>query len=341
MLRFIDGFDHYATADLRASLKWSCTGTPTIGATSGRRGTGAVNIPGGAIYLTKTLGNQATWIVGFALYFTSMSYATVLLSFIDGTTTQCSFGIDSNGHLVFYRGNGATVLATSTNTLSINTWNYIELKVTISNAVGAFEARVDGSSTGWLSASSVDTCSNSNEYASLIRVGGISALASTFYLDDIYICDSTGSANNNFLGDCRVDVRLPNGNGNSSQFTNSDGNSTNNYQYQDDATPDGDTTYVQDSVVGHEDTYPIPALTHTPLAIFGVQPCVVAKKDDEGSRSVATVVRSGGTDYAGATQPLSTSYVGYTDIRETDPATGVAWTKSGVDSIEVGLKVAA
>jgi hypothetical protein len=341
MLRFLDGFDHYATADLQASLKWSCTGLPTIGATSGRRSTGALVVGGAGRYLSKTLNNQQTWIVGFAIYPTSFAYATTLLAFIDGTTYQCTVGIDVNGHLVLYRGNASVALATSSNTLSLNTWNYVEVKVVISNTVGTGEIRVNGSSTGWVNATGLDNCSNSNEYASIVRLGAISAQAGAFNFDDVYVCDSTGSTNNNFLGDCRVDSYLPSGNGNSSQFVNSNGNSTDNYSFVDDTSPDGDSTYVQSATVGNKDTYDFQSMTHTPANIFGLQVVMDAKKDDEGSRSIKSVVRSGGSDHAGSDQALSTSYVAYMEIEETDPATSAAWTKSGFNAAEFGVEVAA
>jgi hypothetical protein len=55
---------------------------------------------------------------------------------------------------------------------------------------------------------------------------------------------------------------------------------------------------------------------------------------------VKDVVRSGGTDFAGAAQALSTSYGYKSAIREADPATGVPWTKAGVNTAEFGMDVA-
>jgi hypothetical protein len=38
-------------------------------------------------------------------------------------------------------------------------------------------------------------------------------------IDDLYVCDSTGSTNNTFLGDVRVDTVRPIGAGNYSEFS--------------------------------------------------------------------------------------------------------------------------
>jgi hypothetical protein len=341
----LDGFDHYSTADLQASLKASVISTPTIDSTGGRRGTGCMVTPSGARGFSKTFNNQQVWTVGFALNMGGTP-GTVgnLITFLDSSTIQCCLCLDTTNHLRVYRGNQSTLLATSANTLAVGTWNYIEVKVTISNTVGAIEARVNGSSSGWINVSSIDNCSNSNEYANLIKVLGVTAAslsAGNFNVDDVYICDGAGSENNDFLGDCRVDCYWDDANGNSSQLVGSDTNSVDNYLQTDDTSPDGDTTYNQSATVGEKDTYGHTDMIHTPLTIFGVQEVMVTKKDDEGSRSICGVCRSGGADYDGSAQALSTSYIGYTQIRETDPATSAAWTKSGFNSAEFGMKIAA
>ena len=64
------------------------------------------------------------------------------------------------------------------------------------------------------------------------------------------------------------------------------------------------------------------------------------RKDDAGFRQVKDVVRSGGTDFAGITQAVSTSYGYKSAIREVDPAAGAPWTKAGVNSAEFGMEVA-
>jgi hypothetical protein len=162
----------------------------------------------------------------------------------------------------------------------------------------------------------------------------------TELFDDLYILNTLGSVNNTFLGDVRVDKYLPNGNGNASELVNSAADSVNNYSYVDDATPDGDSTYVQSAVLNAKDTYLHEQMTHTPSSIFGIQISAQARKDDEGTRSLATVLRSGGANTDGDAQALTTSYVYYSHVHETDPATAVAWTKAGFNASEIGVKVA-
>lgn len=127
--------------------------------------------------------------------------------------------------------------------------------------------------------------------------------------------------------------------GATTNFTPSTG--TNHAALVDESPPNDDTDYNQSSNVGDLDLYEITDMAHTPASIFGVQINLNAKKDDAGTRSIAGVVRSGGTNYEGGAQALSTSYAYYLDVRETDPDTSAPWTKTGVDNAQFGIKVTA
>lgn len=343
-LRFCDGFDHYATADI--TEKWtSTTGSPAINSTAGRRSGGGLlspNASGSATNVVKTIDAQSTWIVGFA-FKASVISGTIrsIVSLLDAGTAQATLKLNNDGTLSAMRSTGnGTVLGTTTFALSTGVVYYIEIKVFIHDTTGTFEIKVDGSSK--LALTGQDTKQTANGTANQVLLGADAAITlSTYTYDDVYVCDGTGSTNNDFLGDCRVDAYLPNGNGNSSQLTGSDGNSTDNYLLVDESPPNDDTDYVEHATVGNKDTYAVTDMSHTPSSIFGIQVLANAKKDDAGARSLATVTRSGGTDNDGATQALSTSYVYYAQIRETDPNTSAAWTKTNLNSAEFGVKVAA
>lgn len=341
MLRFVDSFDHLATADI--TTKWTALGnSPTITA-NGRRSTSALTCATSSDRVSKTLDAQATWIVGVAVKFTgAIASAGYLIYLGDAGANQCGVFMNTDGTLSFRRG--TTNVATSATALSADTFYFVEFKVTINNS-GSYEIRVNGANV--LSGSGVDTQQTANATANQVLLNGLATGgsngfdATAVYFDDLYICDSSGSTNNDFLGDIRVDAYLPNGNGNSSQMVGSDSNSTDNYLLVDDATQDGDSTYVQSSTAGEKDTYAFANMSHTPSSIYGVQVNMIAKKDDAGARSIASVVRSDGADTDGTTQALSTSYADYMQIVEQDPDTSAAWTKTGFNAAEFGHKVAA
>ena len=99
------------------------------------------------------------------------------------------------------------------------------------------------------------------------------------------------------------------------------------------------TTYVSDSTPGNRDQYTVENLAFTPIAIHAVAYHVIADKDEAGARGIKLYVDSGASEalssqfYLSQDTPLDWQY-----IVETDPATGVAWTKAGVDAMELGVE---
>ena len=152
--------------------------------------------------------------------------------------------------------------------------------------------------------------------------------------DDLWSDGSAGA----FNGDMRVCSHLPNSDGGASQWTPSTG--TAHYACVDDATPGGDTDYVSDATAGHRDTYGFPALpVGSSATVKAVQVRMWARKDDAGTRTIDAVARIGGTNYDnGSALALSTSYSAQEARYLTDPSTGSAWTVSGVNGAELGVK---
>ena len=75
--------------------------------------------------------------------------------------------------------------------------------------------------------------------------------------DDVYICDTTGSVNNNFLGELTVEHLRP-ASDDTAQFLGSDANSTDNWALVDEAGTYNGADYVASSTVGQRDLY-VPA----------------------------------------------------------------------------------
>lgn len=104
---------------------------------------------------------------------------------------------------------------------------------------------------------------------------------------------------------------------------------------------DGTTSYVYDSNPGDADFYNIASIASTPVSTIAVTTRAYMQKSDAGTRTAAVQIKSGGTTVASPTLTLSTSW-GWTwrsDI--TDPATGSAWTPTGVNNAQIGPTVVA
>lgn len=336
-LRFMDSFDHYALAEL--STKWGSTSESFISLPSGRNGS-CINFNSLNSFARKTFSDsQATWIVGFAYKQTSVAENSEVVFLEDSGTVHISLGSLIGGQMRVRRGVGGTILGTTAGAvLTGGSWHYVELKVTISDASGVVVLRVDGATH--LNLSSQDTRNGANATANALRLGGTgSNNVDQWAFDDLYVCDGTGSApTNDFLGDSRVEVILPNGNGNSSQFDGSDGNSTDNYLLVDETSPDEETTYVESPDVGDKDTYAYGNLATASGTVYGIQPIPRLRKTDAGVRSAVSVARLSGTEVDSAANSLSSAYIYYPDIRETKPGGG-SWTVSDVNSSEFGIKV--
>lgn len=336
-LLFFDGFETYATADILNNWT-SKASTPTINATGGRRGGSGLSCGAGG-YVRKTmLSSLSTIVIGFGFNPNNVSVigAVYIARLLDVSSAQLELRINADATLSITR-NG-TVLGTSSASLNVGGWQYIELKVTIHDTTGSYELRLDG--VNILSATSVDTKNTANASVNQVQIGldGSVSGGPIYVFDDFYILDTAGSTNNNFLGDIRIDALYPTADGNYTAWTPSTG--TDHYALVDEATPNT-TDYNSSSTAGQKDSYVMsnpPALSSQ--AIYGVMVKVAALKDDAGSRSLKVGVRSGTTDSLSAAQALSTSQVYYSSIHEVDPATGLAWTVAAVDALETLVETA-
>lgn len=346
---FMDGFDHYTddtygaggvgaeNTSLDVQKKWSgFSGTWAnilISPFYARQRPGqGIFLPGtGGILYRNRAASQATLFGGSAVFVTTFGTYAAVLSFVDLATEQCSVRLDAVGHVTFTR-NG-TVLATSTNTLTVNTWYYVEAKATINNTTGQFEVRVNGTSTGWIPQSTADqnTRTTSNNYATGMGIMGYGIMRQ----DDVYFGDTTGT-NTDFLGPCSVITLRPTGPGNYTQWTPNYGN---NFANVNEIYPDYDITFNQSSTVDQIDSFTFPKIPFASGSVFAIQHVLYARQDAGAARSIAAFERSGGADYPGTTQNLTSTYLTYIDPKDVDPVDDNPWTISKVNACEFGYKL--
>jgi hypothetical protein len=335
-LLFMDGFN---SGDF--AIKWSVVSGTT--STTGPRFAGGRHwsSSSGAVSVSRDIPASSQITVGFATNATFSNQQPFVSFYGDSAITQ-HISVARNttsGFLELRRGStGGTLLATGTNVLLADTWNYIEVQVTIADAGGVVTVRVNGNTAPDISFTG-DT-RNGGTSTNIDRVVfGSTTGGSSVYIDDVYILNSTGTTNTTFLGDVRVQSIIPTGNGNRSQLLGSDADSVNNYQLVDEQ-PYSTTDYVGSPTVGQGDTYGMSDLAAGTTQVFGIQNNIVAAKSDATLASGRGVIRTGGTDYFGASQVLTTSYITYRDVYDQNPDTSANWTVSDVNGIEGGFEVA-
>jgi len=340
-LRWIEGFELYGTGtgaatqtDLEAGLvaKWNAAWfTSPAYLAQGRVLGKCLHCQGNSgVSLRKQFSEtKTTWIVGFAMKGNTGNGDDILqiLNALD---------LETNASGKIYIKRSSTTLGasgdsgTEVNVFSDDAWHYIELKVVIDSVNGSWELRVDGVESA--SGSGVNT--------------GTPASAIDFeldyydqYLDDIYICDGDGTANNDFIGPAFVEGLLPTSDGNSSDWTPSSG--TDNYALIDENPSDLDgTDNVSTTTQDAKDTYGYADLTSTPDLIRGVQVNTDARKLTVANQDLAHVARSGTTETTSTSIAVTdeTDFATVSDVFEQDPNTSAAWTPAGVNAAEFGFK---
>ncbi len=332
-LLFMDGVAHYSNV----AQKWNSTsGGPSIA--SGPPGVKALSLSGGSggQSVSKSIASTSEVIVGCRIKYNIIPNGDRgIIRLQESSAIHLDVRIAATGQLRVTR-NGTT-LATGTTALTAGSIYYIELRGLINDSTGQYELRINGVTE--VSGTSADTRNGGTGIVdTVVFHTGVDNGSINLLVSDIYICNAAGSLNNTFLGDVKVETLYPTGAGTTTNFTPSAGS---NYQNVDDVTPDGDSTYNTDATAGDKDTFAMGDLATTAGSVLAVQQIVCCRKDDAGSRTLHTVMRSGGTDYEGGDTAVGDSYANVFGLRETNPATSAAFTISDVNGMEAGYKVEA
>lgn len=335
-LLFIDGFDHYTTADLNS--KWIILGGGgTIQTTGSRTGSGSLQITSASNGFCKEFSQISSAIAGFAMKPDSLTRNSSFCSFrFDSLSPHITFALTASGTIRVSRGlYSGTALGTSTTALVSSVWSFIEVKVVFHSSAGSVNVRVDGADV--LSLANVNTLANTSFPGTTQFVLGYDGSGSsrTIQYDDLYLCDASGTQNNDFLGDVKVTTLSPSANGSSSGMAPSAG--TDHAALVDDATPDI-SDYVSSNVVGATYSWAYGDIAGLP-AVKGVQINTYAAKGDAGIRTYSPIARLGGTIYEGTQVYTSTSPQYGRHVFETNPATSSEWSGSDVNNAEFGVKV--
>lgn len=331
-LLFIEGFGAGSLQN-----KWNSATINGIYTTSPRIPGGSRAQINGTDSLRKTFSASSKLVTGYGYFrHTSQGHYTYIAFMSDNASTyHITILHNSAGYIEIRIGDRGGVLATSTSPVPAGVWTYLEVSVTVSDTVGEVHVRRDGANTDLVS------------YTGDTRNGGtstnidsviFSTYVETVSYTDIYILNDTGTTNNDFLGDVAVATLRPNGNGNSTMLTGSDGNQVDNYLLVDE-TPFSATDYTQSDTAGDKDTYTLQNLPATASTVYAVQVHVNMQKDDAGAAQARSILRSGSTDYPGTTQTLSTTPLNFVDLYNQDPATSNEWTTTDVDALEAGMEV--
>jgi hypothetical protein len=366
MLLWMDGQAHYDTA--RIGHKYSTVGTgPNTTwsvAPEGRFGNALKRVGGdtsASLTIAPLTTRLAPWVpttggvCGFALKIDDLTRLTaddlhncILLRVMEGNDWHLRLNLNPSGTFTLI-GNigssegsgGPNILAHSVEGLSSGSWMYVECKWVIAEA-GLFEVRVNGIP---ILVYSGDTREGDGFWNSLgvwtsVRLFelGSSYLTLTMRMCDLYLADLAASDADDvsdFLGDGIIETILPNGAGSVTGWTPSAGA---NWAAVDEVTPDDDSSYVAAAAAGTLDRYAFEDIPSTAI-VKGIHVCLLARKEEAGTSTLAPVVRTGGTDTVGPTQGITDiAYSRYlTQAWDLNPVTGAKFTAAEINAAEFGV----
>ena len=322
-LKYIEGFDDGLMVQKGWQGTWQPTQYPSI--VTGRFGGGAMQtayIAGGIGFFPVPL--SGTVILGFAILPSTNAYTTPVANF-----GPARLKILVGGGLALHRSDNDAQIAVSSSIVwpTGNIWRYLEVKYT--TTTGACVVRADGVVvlSGTLpTVANISSMSYPNQPANQAQ----------FLIDDIYVVDTTGTRNNDYLGDVRVNTLLPTADGTYQDLTPSTG--TSHYNLVNEASPNT-TNYVSSAVAGAKDSYQFADLGAGTGGVFGLRVTSYAHKDSTGTAGLRNIARVNGADYDGTNvAPLSVSWTATSEMWENNPATDAQWEASDINSAEFGVK---
>ncbi len=346
-LLFLDGFEQwtgYGAADVTINANsgmpvywqdkmgvWS-NSVVTSPVRTSQSPTGRALAPGTGTGLYLKIPTVTETYVGYGLYPTPGMAGETFFDILESTGTRGSKGIRLRFNFDFQIEvvdvSTSAILGTTT-ALPVYAWTYVEIKY-IFAASGSLEIHLDT-----ISALNLTNFDSRGGCSSVSLLGFCSHITNECLFDDLYICDSTGTINNTFLGPINVYTLFPNGDA-AVQLTPSTG--TDNYAMVDEVPVDSNTTFVQ-GTGGQSDLYELtdlPAIT--PTSIPGIMATAISCKTDNSGLSGEFILDSGGSTSNSSPVSLAANlYRIMYHIWDVAPG-GASWTKTLIDALKAGFK---
>lgn len=365
-LRYLDGFDYlpdgttHTVRLLNAAGYYQYDGflaaTPIVeagrfGFGKGLHHTGSTGTGAGGFGWVRPIGPETGLTAvagrfGFALKVGSgHNHPSQWIGFFDAVTNaaQVTASIQANGVVRVYRGlpSGGVVLGESwAGAVYYGEDMYVELGATIADVGGAFEVRINTRPV--IQLVDLDTKATAHAYFDAIGWGaedtGGGGVNYDFKLDDLYLLDTLGAVNNEFLGNVRVKTQFPAGPGDVSDFTPT--GAATNWQAALNTVLD-DTKYNAAPNIGDQDLYAMEAVLGSSQVVHGAQLRSGMRQTDATQRNGHQVLKVGGVEAEGDDHFLNQTFTYYTDIVELSPDTGLGMVGSELNAAQAGPKVVA
>jgi hypothetical protein len=151
----------------------------------------------------------------------------------------------------------------------------------------------------------------------------------------VVLADTSAGSISSWTKELTVTTLTPSAAGDVTQWSVSGASTV--WQAIDEATSNGDTDYAYTGTTGQRFLVNLTDLPTAKTGYLGVLVKNIMRRDDTATWQPRAIVKVGGTEYSSATDTVtSSSYVSYSQIWETSPATGTAWTASEINALQSG-----
>ena len=369
------GPECYADLLSRANgfLQWTGSATPSqVSMPTGRFGYGQCLAVAGnnSFYpgLTASIaGNPTALTLGFAFILSDSS--DLWLRFCNSQTIEggvCGWPqfsirfIPTSGAIVVYEGGGGTgpqpnnypnpttvITSTGSNAFQPGVWQFFETKFDM--AAGAIGIRNNNTLLANVASGAVlNVPAESGRptigafFDTLAWTGAYLTAYVSMQLDDMYTADTNTTPGlypaNSYVGDCRVQVKLPSSAGSSTTWTPGSvgGTTGSNWQQVSHGYSLGDLEYNTTTTPGAADSFAMSALETNASSVIALQTVLSARKTDAGVREIGGQIISGSETATTGTAALSSNYVYYFGVQGTDPNTSSTWSLAAVNACQGG-----
>jgi hypothetical protein len=253
-----------------------------------------------------------------------------LFQFWNGGIRNLYVTVDNSGRLWFYNGDAG---ALTNVVIPTQQWVYLEVKITFHATAGTLEIRLDGSDTPVVDLTSLDTVAAGG--STVITEFTLGATADDVFYDDLYLLNTTGTINNDFLGDVQVVTLRPTADS-AVAWTPSAG--IDNYALVDEEFTDGDTTYVSTATTTNKDLYDFGNLDPAIDTVFGVAVHARVRKEEPGPRDLTLETKHSTDEQSSAGKGMGITERTLWELFETKDGTN-AWTTTEVDAAQFGVEL--
>jgi len=360
-LLWIDGFDAYGGDGVDITSVVTSSGYTLWGPDGGDTGnihiTASANTRTGVGFSMSTFAPGITWapacgfvrnfavsagvVFGFALKMTNDEFTPIVQvgynNLVGTIGNQLQLSANGQAGLTAQTGDGDLVAASPPNCLFPGIWQYIEVLYTpcgVSGGLGSLQIKIDGA----VVINVTDAKTSTAAYPSMLNsVSFLQSSSNQMWVDDLYICDQTGSAFNTYLGDCVVHAILPDADAGPNSMTQT-GGSAGHFSSVDDQTPPGDSSYLSSATSGQQEMFGLNTFPTDIIDVLAMGINVRARKTTAGYANYEAACVVGSTEADGSPIPTNLDYETTQTLFPLPPGGG-AWTTTMAQAAVIGFKL--